>query len=203
MQRYLTDPDTVWRIQPQWFDFSGTSAPVRTRTQGNFLSSGFQILAWSMPRLDLDSPEAALKELGKAYELSFQFDGWVRPGGAGSDFPSQWNLAGTGLQNQADEASFVDGAGPEVKIFQSLTIEAKPIPMKILDQSLVQSGLEAAPDEVSIEELVRTFWKTLEAFDTPPENLGGIGTSLTAPGSPPNTQPTGRFSDSSSGGSFP
>lgn len=204
VERYLTNPDHVWRIRPQWYDFAEASPDVRERTSENFLSSGFQIMAWSMPRVNFDDPDEAIREMGTAYRIKFNADGWVKPGGPGSSFTSNWSLnAANGVFNSTDPTGWTTGPGPDVKIFEKVEVVAEPIPMTVLDQSLVHAGLEGGPDELSIEELVRTYWKTLEAFDNPPSNLDAVGDTVTAPGATETIQPGDRFSSSSAGGSFP
>lgn len=204
VEKHLTSPDDVWRIQPSWYDFAGTTGEVRQRTQQNFMSSGFQILAWSLPRVDFGDPEAAVAEMGKAYQIDFKFEGWTRPGGPGADFPGNWGMSGaTELRYSTDPTGWTTGPGPEVSIFEAVKVETSPIPMKILDQSLARTGLTPNPDELSIEELVRAYWKELEAYDNPPGNLGGMGSSLSTPAPPASVLPTGRFSGGTGGGSFP
>lgn len=204
VERYLTNPDHVWRIRPQWYDFAEASDDVEATTSQNFLSSGFQIMAWSMPRVNFDDPDEAIREMGTAYRLKFKADGWKKPGGPGSSFSSNWSLsAANGVFNSTDPTGWTTGPGPEVKIFEKIEVVAEPVPMKVLDQSLVHAGLEGAPDQLSIEELVRTYWKTMEAFDNPPQNLDAVGDTVTAPGDLEELLPGDRFSSSSAGGSFP
>jgi hypothetical protein len=204
VERYLTNPDHVWRIRPQWYDFAEASDEVEDTTSQNFLSSGFQIMAWSMPRVNFDDPDEAIREMGTAYRLKFKADGWKKMGGPGSSFSSSWSLsAANGVFNSTDPTGWVTGSGPEVKIFEKVEVVAEPLPMKVLDQSLVHAGLEGSPDELSVEELIRTYWKTLEAFDNPPGNLDAIGDTISAPGATEDILPGDRFSESSEGGSFP
>jgi hypothetical protein len=75
--------------------------------------------------------------------------------------------------------------------------------MRILDQSLVLAGEETDPDDLSITGLVRSFKKTMDAFDQPPTNLDDMGSSVSTPSPPDDNPPLGRFSGSAGGGSYP
>lgn len=202
--KYLTHPDQVWRIQPGWHSFSKTSPTVQTRTGQNFLSAGFQVVAWSLPRMDMDDPDQALGEIGKAYSIDFKFSGWEVAGGGGGTFPGAWNLNGAdSIEFVTDPASWAPGGGGDVNLFQSVSVNATAIPMRILDQSLVLAGVESEPDELTIDGLVQSFRKTLDAFDQAPTGITDMDANVSTPSPPSDPPPVGRFGGSAGGGSYP
>lgn len=203
VDRFMTDPDLVWRIKPSWFSKSDASPEVTEEAGGNFISSGFQVLAWSVPRLDFGNPESALEELGKAYQVDFEIDGWREPGGAGSSFPGEWGgeLTGEGMTYSADQSSWTTGPGPEVMIVENIKVTTKAIPMKMADRSLRAFGVDRSP--IRIEELIKSFYKKLQAYDSPATGVNSEPQTLVAPKPPPPPGNTRRFSVPASGGSLP
>lgn len=199
---HLTPGDQIWSISASWHSFSGSSAEVQGRSGAAMFSSGAQILSWSLPRMDLDDPDAARDEIGKAYNFSFSGAGWegkyAFSGGA-------WSLAsGDGMTYTPNGGNLVpDPLAPDVKVLQSLNVDAEPVEMEVRDESPVLAGYQAAPDTIQVADVVQDYWKELEAFATIPEQLGDVTGSVTAPSGSGNNDPTGRFSIGGSGGSFP
>ncbi len=208
--RYLTPADQVWRINLSWHGFSESSPEVASRSNAAFMASGGQVLSWSLPRMDLDDPEAARDEIGLAYEFSFGGKGWTWPGNGPGDFPGSWGGAtASGIQFATDPASFAWQPGmlpvpsQEFKVLESLEVTAKATDMEVRDQSLVVSGQDTEADTLQVQDVVKSYWKQLDAFSDIPGNPGDVGTSVTAPGGGGGPDPTGRFSIGGGGGGFP
>lgn len=203
--KYLTRADQVWKVSPGWQAFSGTRPPVVALTNGTFIASGPQLLAWSLPRMDMDDPDAARDEIGKAYKFSFKYSGWVIPCGAGTTVSGSWgNPTADGITFSTDPAQFSALTGPgECWVFETLGVNAEAEDMEIRDRSMVVSGLDPDPDKIFVEDLVKSYWKMLDAYDQSAENLGDVGTSVTADNGGGDGDPLGRFGGSASGGAFP